>query len=130
MRSTGSAATPRSLGTAEAVAGRYVLQEKLGEGGMGVVYRAVDQSTQRTVALKQLQSDPLGSQRRMLEAMFEREYHTLARLKHPSIIEVYDYGIEDTGPYYTMEMLSGKDLRDLAPIPYTEVCRHLRDVAS
>ncbi|HMF28815.1 MAG TPA: serine/threonine-protein kinase, partial [Candidatus Cybelea sp.] len=97
---------------------------------MGVVYRAEDQSTRRTIALKQLQSDEVGAQRRMIEALFEREYHTLARLEHPSIIEVYDYGIERTGPYYTMELLSGSDLRDLAPLPYIDVCKHLCDVAS
>lgn len=130
MRSIARAATPHSPGSTPSVAGRYVLQEKLGEGGMGVVYRAEDQSTQRTVALKQLLLGEFGSQRRMIEVLFEREYHTLARLKHPSIIDVYDYGIEDTGPYYTMELLSGNDLRDLAPMPYIDLCRHLRDVAS
>ena len=66
----------------------------------------------------------------MFEALFEREYHTLVRLKHPRIIEVYDYGLTDQGPYYTMELLDGQDLQQLAPLPYREACRHLRDVAS
>jgi serine/threonine protein kinase len=59
-----------------------------------------------------------------------REYHTLVRLKHPRIIEVYDYGVNADGPYYTMELLSGRDLQELAPLSATEVCSHLRDVAS
>ena len=129
MRPARGAAQPLSHMPAIA-AGRYVLLEKLGEGGMGVVYRAEDRSAQRTVAIKQLLSGKLGSERRTTEILFEREYHTLARLKHPSIIEVYDYGVVDTGPYYTMEILAGKDLRELAPLPFVEVCRHLRDVAS
>ena len=54
----------------------------------------------------------------MREALFEREYHTLVRLKHPRIIEVYDYGIDEHGPYYTMELLDGSDLRELAPLPW------------
>ena len=47
----------------------------------------------------------------MLEALFEREYHTLAQLTHPRIIEVYDYGLTDAGPYYTMELLDGRPAR-------------------
>src|SRR5262249_2552198 len=84
----------------------------------------------RIVAFKQLSSALLGKKRRTIEALFEREYHTLVRLKHPRIIEVYDYGLTDAGPYYTMELLDGQDLQQLAPLPYKDVCRHLRDVAS
>jgi hypothetical protein len=130
MKLASGAAQAPSLESPAIVAGRYVLREKLGEGGMGVVYRAEDQSTRRSVALKQLLSRELGAKRSTIEALFEREYHTLARLKHPSIIEVYDYGLTNTGPYYTMEILSGQDLRALAPLPFVEVCKHLRDVAS
>ena len=48
-------------------------------------------------------------------ALFEREFHALAQLSHPRVIEVYDYGVDETGPYYTMELLDGGDLR--APSP-------------
>ena len=54
----------------------------------------------------------------------------LARLRHPSIIDVYEYGLDQGVPYYTMELLDGKDLRELACAPYREACRHVRDVAS
>lgn len=107
-----------------------MLLDKLGSGGMGVVYRARDESTGRIVAFKQLTSSTAGSRRATAEALFEREYHTLVRLKHPRIIEVYDYGVTDSGPYYTMELLDGTDLAGLAPIAYRDACRLLRDVAS
>lgn len=112
------------------LAGRYVLRRRLGRGGMGAVYEAIDEATGRQVAIKQLLSSFEGEQRRKLEALFEREYHTLVRLRHPRIIEVYDYGITECGPYYTMELLEGDDLQGRAPIPYRELCRHLRDIAS
>ncbi|HVZ34408.1 MAG TPA: serine/threonine-protein kinase, partial [Polyangiaceae bacterium] len=122
-----------SLETAEPerlLAGRYRLENKLGEGGMGVVYRAIDITSGRAVALKQLLSSMAGSKRASAEALFEREYHALVRLKHPRIIEVYDYGVTADGPFYTMELLEGEDLVKAAPLPYAQVCHHLRDIAS
>jgi hypothetical protein len=116
--------------SAPATIARYELLEELGAGGMGAVHRARDRSTGKIVALKQLSSSLAGPKRRMLEALFEREYHTLIRLKHPRIIAVYDYGLSPSGPYYTMELLDGQDLQQLAPLPYREACRYLRDVAS
>jgi tetratricopeptide (TPR) repeat protein len=110
--------------------GKYRLVGKLGEGGMGVVYRAVEVSTQRVVALKQLLSGSAGPRRKSAEALFEREYHTLVRLKHPRIIEVYDYGLTDDGPFYTMELLEGEDLVKAAPLAYADVCRVLCDILS
>jgi tRNA A-37 threonylcarbamoyl transferase component Bud32 len=112
------------------VAGRYVLLGQIGAGGMGAVFRARDEAHDRVVALKQLKIQPTDRHARMLKALFEREFHTLSRLKHPRIIEVYDYGVTEEGPYYTMELLAGKDLQVLAPLPYREACRLLRDVAS
>lgn len=97
---------------------------------MGVVYRVRDDATGAVLGLKQLLSAGTGARRRKLEALFEREYHTLARLKHPCIIEVHDYGLTELGPFYTMELLEGGDLQQLSPIPWRDVCRHLCDVAS
>src|SRR6185312_16650994 len=81
------------------IAGRYRVVEQLGAGGVGVVYRVRDE-TGAERALKQLLSAQTGARRRKLETLFEREYHTLARLKHPCIIEVYEYGLSEAGPYY------------------------------
>src|SRR5882724_2069753 len=108
------------------IGGRYVVEAELGVGGMGVVWRVLDASTGRTVALKQLRPNAGRTER----ALFQREYHTLVLLKHPRIIEVYDYGIHEGAPYYTMELLDGADLHALSPLSYPEACRHLRDVAS
>lgn len=113
------------LAEGERVAGRYRIEALIAQGGMGAVYRAVDESSGKRVALKRrTDGDP------RVAKMFEREYHTLVSLKHPRIIEVYDYGVDASGAHYTMELLDGADLRDLAPLPYRHACRYLRDVAS
>ncbi|HVW28154.1 MAG TPA: protein kinase [Polyangiaceae bacterium] len=119
--SSASAATPRAR-----IAGRYEVQAQLGAGGMGIVSRVRDESTGRTLALKQLHA----SAGRAEAGLFRREYHTLVLLKHPRIVAVHDYGIDAGRPYYTMELLDGDDLRALAPLDYRAACRHLRDVAS
>jgi hypothetical protein len=111
----------------ELVAGRYCIEAYVAKGGMGVVYRAFDRSEGRSVALKRLTAD---ADLRRRTRMFEREFHALAGLKHPRIIEVYDYGVDERGAYYTMELLDGRDLRERAPLPYSIACRYLRDVAS
>src|SRR5215475_2335464 len=91
---------------------RYDLQEKLGEGGMGEVYRAKDRLTNQTVALKrvtvdgeqlQFASRPASADFRLALA---QEFRTLASLRHPNIISVLDYGFDETRqPYFTMELL-------------------------
>jgi hypothetical protein len=106
------------------VAGRYRIEAELGRGGMGAVYRAFDEGTGQTLALKLLER---GGER--LIALFEREYETLAKLDHPRVIAAYDYGVAENGQrYYTMELLGGTDVAALAPMPWTKVCTYLRDV--
>src|SRR5689334_14526535 len=112
------------LATGDRVAGRYRIESLIAEGGMGAVYRAFDESGGMFVALKRRANDM------RVARMFEREYHTLVSLEHPRIIHAYDYGVDATGAYYTMELLDGSDLRELAPLPYRRACRYLRDVAS
>jgi len=96
---------------------------------MGVILHAVDRFTKRQVAYKRLLVRDERSRARMT-ALLQREYQTLSRLVHPNIVEVYDYGVDAEGPYYVMELLSGDDLAKLAPLPFREACRLLRDVAS
>ncbi|MET0342147.1 MAG: serine/threonine-protein kinase [Polyangiales bacterium] len=108
------------------VGGRYHVERVLGEGGMGVVHRARDAATGAWVALKQLR----GGTSAELEALFEREYRTLASLRHPRIVRVFDFGADDAGAFYTMELLEGGDLSRRAPMPWREVCACLRDAAS
>src|SRR5688572_23292409 len=86
------------------IANCYVLLEALGQGGMACVYRALDLASGNEVALKQLLPPDDPAQRLVVATLFEREYHTLAQLKHPRVISVYDYGVvPGEGPYYTME---------------------------
>ncbi|HEX6244985.1 MAG TPA: serine/threonine-protein kinase, partial [Polyangiales bacterium] len=107
-------------------AARYRAERLLGKGGMGEVYAVLDESSGRRLALKYLRAGAAERQ----ETAFRREYQTLALLRHPHIVEVYDYVAEPSGAFYTMELLSGSDLSTRAPLPWRDVCRVLRDVAS
>jgi hypothetical protein len=108
--------------------GRYLVQQLLGRGGMAHVYRVSDTTNGRELALKQLTA-AAGEQAGMA-ALFEREFHTLAQLNHPRVIAVYDYGVDSAGPYYTMELLDGGDLREQSPLPWRETCELFFDVCS
>lgn len=107
--------------------GRYEIEASLAKGGMGEVYRAIDTVTGQRVALKRVLD---GGDHPVLYALFQLEYETLSRLRHPHIIEVFDYGVDQLGPYYTMELLDGHDLQSLGPQDYKTACRYLRDVAA
>ncbi|HEX3594200.1 MAG TPA: protein kinase, partial [Polyangiaceae bacterium] len=111
---------------------RYRIETVLGTGGAGVVCKAFDALEGRTVALKRLAANESATPRdvQRAQALFEREYHVLAQLAHPRIIEVYDYGVDDEGPYYTMEWLRGASLRERSPLALAEACSLVRDVAS
>ncbi len=125
----GSSAGKGHVDHPEVIANRYRADKVLGKGGMGVVYQVYDTSTARHVALKQLlpADDDDNSE---IMALFEREFHTLSHLSHPRVIEVYDYGKNEIGPYYTMELLDGGDLSELSPVPWATACALLRDVCS
>ncbi|HEX4352527.1 MAG TPA: serine/threonine-protein kinase, partial [Polyangiales bacterium] len=110
------------------IAERYDVIELLGQGGMGSVHRVRDERTGTERALKLLNAKAAGDP--LIGELFEREFHTLSELKHPSIIEVYDYGIADGCAYYTMELLGGQDLRALGKVPWRRACSLLRDLAS
>ncbi len=89
------------------LAGRYVLEKVLGSGGMGEVWRGTDRQLKRPVAVKVMQ-DRLADPRR-----FEREAQIAARLQHPGITVVYDFGTYDGVPYIVMELLVGQNLADM-----------------
>jgi WD40 repeat protein len=93
--------------------GRYKLLEKIGEGGMGVVYMAEQQEpVRRKVALKVIK---LGMDTKQVIARFEAERQALALMDHPNIAKVLDAGLTDTGrPYFVMELVQG--------VPITEFC--------
>lgn len=91
--------------------GRYEILDKLGEGAMGIVYRAKDSALGRVVALKVLSSE-FGVEDE-LHKRFEREAEAIGRLNHPNIVQVYDLGEADGRLYMAMELLEGEDLRHL-----------------
>jgi serine/threonine protein kinase len=91
--------------------GRYEILDKLGEGAMGVVYRARDANLGRVVALKMLSAD-LGAEEE-LHQRFQREAEAIGRLSHPNIVTVYDVGEASGQLYMAMELLEGDDLRSL-----------------
>jgi serine/threonine-protein kinase len=90
---------------------RYRLTGKLGQGGMGAVYKAEDLRLKRTVAVKLLFAGPLDDER--TAERFIREAECLARLSHPNLLHVYDFGAEDDLRYFAMELLSGVTLSAL-----------------
>jgi class 3 adenylate cyclase len=89
--------------------GGFVLQEKLGEGGMGTVYRALDERLQRAVALKVLAPE-LAADARFVER-FTREARALASLNSPYVAQIYAIGEAGQPPYFAMEFVEGPTLR-------------------
>ncbi len=97
---------------------------------MAVVHEALDLSSGRRVALKRMRSPEQERRRSHLTGLFEREFLTLAQLTHPRVVAAYDYGIEHGVPYYTMELLDGGDVQNLAPLSWQKACAIGRDVCS
>jgi serine/threonine protein kinase len=89
---------------------KYRIEQLLGRGGMGAVYRARDMRLDRQVALKVVRAELLKDPEARLR--FRREAQIVARLQHPSIVAVYDYGtFTDGGAFIVMELVRGEDLR-------------------
>src|SRR5262245_6866838 len=97
---------------------------------MAAVYLVFDELSRRTFALKQLSVGPELRAHAEANARFEREYRTLSELTHPRIIQVFDYGLDSAGPFYTMEVLDHADLVARTPIPWREASLLMHDVCS
>lgn len=106
------------------LAGRYVLDEILGEGGMATVYRARHKLVDRPCAVKVLHPDVTKDE--SLRERFRREARHAQRLAHPNIIEVFDYGEADGTSFIVMELLSGASLAQVigdGPMPMDRFLR-------
>jgi serine/threonine-protein kinase len=129
-----SALPPADAGTADL--GSYRLLERLGEGGMGAVYRAVHRKLGRAVAIKILQKD-LTCDRGMINRFFH-EARAANTIRHENVIEVYDFVEDGENVYFVMELLRGRDLHDTlhrngresAPLAPRRAVRVLEQVAA
>jgi len=113
--------------------GRYHILKQLGEGGMATVYRARDNRLDRDVAVKVIRTNAFGStvQTNMLKR-FEREARALAKLSHPNILKVLDYGEHNGAPFIVMEYLPGGTLKEKlakSNLPWKDSIRLLLPIA-
>jgi serine/threonine protein kinase len=91
--------------------GKYRLEQLIAHGGMGSVYRAVHQQLERNVAIKILRAEFLADQ--VIAERFNREARAAAKLKHPNIVAIYDFGFMlNGGAYLVMELIEGRSLRE------------------
>jgi serine/threonine protein kinase len=93
--------------------GRYTLEKPIGEGGLGTVYAANDPLLSRLIAIKVLTLSPDAEQRQAISDAFLNEARAAASLSHPHIVTVYDAGVSGDTAYIAMELLKGRDLRQL-----------------
>jgi eukaryotic-like serine/threonine-protein kinase len=112
--------------------GRYKIVEQLGQGGMATVYKAFDTRLERDVAIKVIRREAFSQE--VLDSVlkrFEREAKTLAKLTHPNIVPVIDYGEFEGSPYLVMPFLPGGTLKGKmgTPMSYRAAARLLAPVA-
>jgi len=110
--------------------GRYLVQAKIASGGTSTVYRGVDVRLDRPVALKVMDSRYAGDEQFLTR--FQLEARTVARLKHPGLVAVYDQGLDGRHPFLVMELVEGGTLRELlnerGPMPPHAAAAVLRPV--
>ncbi|NGO48005.1 serine/threonine-protein kinase [Streptomyces ureilyticus] len=97
------------------IGGRYRLAERIGSGGMGTVWRAVDQLVEREVAVKQprLPGDPVDDAHQRAANRLYREARAAARVDHPAAVAIHDVVVEDGLPWIVMELIRGESLEDV-----------------
>ncbi|MBC7994001.1 MAG: serine/threonine protein kinase, partial [Rhizobacter sp.] len=93
--------------------GRYALKYQIGEGGLGRVFAAHDPLLSRLIAIKTLNLEISAEERESFNALFLNEARAAGGLSHPHIVTVFDAGVSEQGAYIAMELLKGRDLRQL-----------------
>ncbi len=115
----------------ELTLGPYVLMEKLGEGGMGQVFKARHQRLGRVVALKVVRPDLLADAE--VVNRFYREIEVISRISHPNIVHAYDAGPIGSAMMLSMEFVDGIDLDKMVqqngPLPIAQACEYIRQAA-
>jgi eukaryotic-like serine/threonine-protein kinase len=115
----------------ELVMGHYVVFDKLGEGGMGKVYKAVQLNLDRTVALKVVRTSLLKNETALRR--FRREVKSAAQLSHPNIVRVFDADQDGDRHYLAMEYIDGADMsrlvKDHGALPVHVACSYIRQAA-
>jgi serine/threonine protein kinase len=110
---------------------QYVLLDRIGEGGMGKVFKARHAHMNRIVALKLMRKEKLNSPRAV--ERFFTEVQAAAKLTHPNIVIAFDAGRTDNGHYFSMEYVNGPDLAQLVrkngPLPIGAACDFIRQAA-
>jgi eukaryotic-like serine/threonine-protein kinase len=96
-----------------ATLGRYKIVSEIGQGAMGVVYKAVDPIIDRTLAIKTINLNLSRQELEEYEARFQQEIKAAGRLNHPNIVTIYDVGKTDQVAYMAMEFLEGQELKDM-----------------
>lgn len=114
--------------------GHFRLISKLGFGGMGSVYRALDESLQRFVAVKVMRSQDQGGRASLKEInRLLDEAVAQARLNHPNIVTIYYVGRKEAEPFLAMELLPGPTLATLVrqgPLPYSDIIHYAQQIVS
>lgn len=93
--------------------GRYEILSEIGQGAMGVVYKAVDPLIDRTVAIKTINLNLSRDELADFEERFDREAKSAGRLNHPNIVTIYDVGRADHVAFMAMEYLEGRELKEI-----------------
>lgn len=93
--------------------GRYKILDTIGQGAMGVVYKAVDPMIDRVVAIKTVNLSFNKDEQAEYELRFQQEIKAAGRLNHPNIVTIYDVGRNENMAYMAMEFLEGKELKDI-----------------
>ena len=111
--------------------GRYEIEREIGRGGMAIVYKAFDPRLERTVAIKLIRNTAFSAEAfGHIRERFEREAKALARLDHPNIVKVHDFGEHAGAPYLVMDYLEGATLKDVRkPLRVETAVRLIRPVA-
>jgi eukaryotic-like serine/threonine-protein kinase len=109
---------------------RFRLEEQIGSGGMSTVYRAFDETLERWVAIKLMHREIAGDADQL--ERFRREARAVARLTHPHIVTVIDFGADDDHPFIVLEYVEGETLKQrikrMGPLPVVEAVAYAIEI--